>query len=166
MRQLRHSILGAACCALAVFTAGCGPQQPAVDTRADEATIRDLEVAWSKSAGSKQLEQVLSYYADDASSLWPNAPLATGKEAIRKAWAQLFDMPGLAMSWQTLRVEVSREGDLAYAQGTYDLAVNDAKGNAVKDHGKFMDVFKKQADGKWKAVADMFNSDLPPPPAK
>ena len=36
-----------------------------------------------------------------------------------------------------------------------------------EDHGKYVEVWNKQADGKWKAVADIFNSDLPvaTPPA-
>ena len=35
------------------------------------------------------------------------------------------------------------------------------------DRGKYLEVWKKQADGKWKVVADMFNSDLPlAPPAE
>ena len=34
----------------------------------------------------------------------------------------------------------------------------------VADRGKFVEVWKKQADGKWKVVADIFNSDLPAAP--
>jgi ketosteroid isomerase-like protein len=35
----------------------------------------------------------------------------------------------------------------------------------VNDTGKFLEVWKKQADGKWKCVADTYNSDLPVPAA-
>ena len=31
--------------------------------------------------------------------------------------------------------------------------------------GKLVEVWKKQADGKWKVVSDIFNSDLPLPQA-
>jgi ketosteroid isomerase-like protein len=34
------------------------------------------------------------------------------------------------------------------------------------DKGKYVTVFKKQADGSWKVVADIFNSDGPAAPAK
>jgi hypothetical protein len=30
------------------------------------------------------------------------------------------------------------------------------------DKGKYLTVWKKQADGSWKVLFDMFNSDLPP----
>jgi len=93
----------------------------------------------------------------------PNSPLATGKEQIRKVWDSLVASPGFSISWQPGKVEVARSGDIGYSQRTYDLAMNDPKGNPMKDHGKYVVVWKKQADGSWKAVADIFNSDLPPP---
>jgi ketosteroid isomerase-like protein len=45
------------------------------------------------------------------------------------------------------------------------MTVKDAKGKSVPDRGKLIEVFRKQADGSWKTVADMFNSDLPAPAA-
>jgi ketosteroid isomerase-like protein len=61
-------------------------------------------------------------------------------------------------------VEVARSSDLAYATGTYESSMKDSRGKLVTDHGKYVEVWKKQADGKWKTVADIFNSDLPPAP--
>jgi ketosteroid isomerase-like protein len=45
------------------------------------------------------------------------------------------------------------------------VIVNDAQGKPVTDNGKFVEVWKKQSDGKWKCVADTYNSDLPVVPA-
>jgi ketosteroid isomerase-like protein len=61
-------------------------------------------------------------------------------------------------------VEVARSGDLAYAIGTYTLTMKDSQGKPIADRGKFMEVWKRQPDGKWKAVADTYNSDLPSHP--
>ena len=36
-------------------------------------------------------------------------------------------------------------------------------GGPVNDTGKFLEVWKKQANGSWKCVADMFSSDMPVP---
>jgi ketosteroid isomerase-like protein len=41
--------------------------------------------------------------------------------------------------------------------------VNDAAGNPVTVRGKWVGVWKKQADGQWKLVADIGNSDGPAP---
>jgi len=45
--------------------------------------------------------------------------------------------------------------------GTYELSETDANGKPMVDKGKYLEIWKKQADGSWKCVADMFNTDLP-----
>ncbi|MEK7404689.1 MAG: SgcJ/EcaC family oxidoreductase [Acidobacteriota bacterium] len=146
-------------------TLACQPQTaPAPDTRAaDEQAIRAAEGEWSKQAVAKNLDGFVSYYAEDAAVFAPNAPIATGKEAIRKAISEMLALPDMALSFQTVRVEVARSGDLAYAHGTYEQSFKGPKGKPVQDRGKYVSVWKKQADGSWKAVADIFNSDLPAP---
>lgn len=63
-------------------------------------------------------------------------------------------------------MEVAKSGDIGYTQGTYEMTVNDAKGNPNTDRGKYLSIWKKQADGAWRCIVDTFNSDLPPAPAK
>jgi ketosteroid isomerase-like protein len=58
-------------------------------------------------------------------------------------------------------VEVAKSGDLACLSGTYELTMNDPSGKPANDHGKYVEVWEKQADGKWKCGADIWNSDLP-----
>ena len=168
MKKACRIALRAACYGLALFALGCA-QQPAPDTRAaDEAAIRNAEAAWSKVAEAKQVDAMVAYYADDASLFLDNAPIATGKDAIRRTWEEMFQAPGFSLSWKPVQVEVALSGDLGYSRGTYELTMNDPKGKPMTDRGKYVVVWKKQADGSWKAVADIGNSDLPPaaPPAK
>jgi ketosteroid isomerase-like protein len=155
------------CLALLLFLSACGQQAPPDTRSADESAIRDLDAQWSKTAAAKDLDGTVSYYSDDASVLPPNAPIATGKQPIRDAWASLI-VRGASVSWQSSKVEVSRSGDLAYTTGTYHSSMKDSLGKLVTDHGKYVEVWKKQADGKWKTVVDIFNSDLPTsaPPEK
>ncbi len=144
--------------ALLVFaTGGCAPT---ADVEADEAAIRSaLDVGMLGAAKEKNVEGVLGYYTDDASLLPPEAPIASGKEAVRAVWTQLLANPDV--SWQTTRVEVSRAGDLAYATGTYEITVDASEDNPVSEIGKWVVVLKKQSDGTWKQVVDIFNSDQP-----
>jgi ketosteroid isomerase-like protein len=160
----RHEIIG--CLALFLLLSGCSQQTP--DTRAeDERAIRDLDAQWSKTAGANDVDGTVSYYSDDAILLPPNAPMATDKQSIRASWASLLG-PGVSVSWQISKIEVSRSGDLAYVAGVYALTMKDPQGQPVSDHGKLIEVWKKQADSKWKTVADTYNSDLPSqvPPEK
>ncbi len=130
------------------------------DTKIEQA-LRDLDIQWSKDAGAKDVDKTVSYYAESAVVMPPNAPSATTKEAIRSAWKEMLTTPGAAISWKATRVEVAKSGDLAYVSGTYEETMTDATGKPVKDHGKYVEIFKKQTDGTWKVVADIWNSDLP-----
>ncbi len=137
----------------------------ASDTKAIEQALRDLDAQWSAAAAAKDLEKTISFYsenAQDALVLPTNAPAATTKEAIRNTWKDLFASPGLAISWKTTKVEVARSGDIAYTTGTYELTVNDASSKPINDRGNYVEVWKKQTDGKWKVAVDIWNSDLPP----
>ena len=150
---------------------GCtAVQQPASappDTRAaDEAAIRKADADWVKAAATKQADAWASYYSDDAVVLPPNDKLANSKEAILKPIAEMLKTPGLSVTWHQTKVEVAKSGDLAYAYGTYDMSADGPKGKPITDHGKIVEVWKKQADGGWKCVVDTWNSDLPAAPAR
>ncbi len=145
------------CLGLLLLTSACSQPTPPDTRGTDEATLRDVDARWSKTAQSRDLDQTVSYYADDATVLAPNAPMASDKPAIRALWTSLL-VPGTSIAWQATKVEVARSSDLGYVMGTYQLNVKDQT-----DHGKFVEVWKKQADGNWKVVADIFNSDMPMP---
>ena len=154
---------------LAILSFGCAAQQPVQqapatppDTRAaDEAAIKATEAKWAKVANA---DEWVTFYADGAVVLPPNAPAATNKEDIKKVFTELMGQPGFAITFQSTKIEVARSGDLASSWGTYEITVNDAKGKPMKDTGKFITVWRKQG-ADWKAIQDTFNSDLPAQPA-
>ncbi len=151
--------------ALMCLTIAC--QQKVPDTRTtDEQAIRAADAEWLKAVQANDLDRVVSFYADDASELPIEEPIVTGKGAIRKQWEHMLAIPGFHMSWQITKVEVSRSGDLAYVQSTYHAALEDIKGQQATERGKAVTVWKKQGDGTWKAVADISNTDSPPPTHK
>jgi ketosteroid isomerase-like protein len=162
-RQLSRGILGHAvvgCALLMLLAAGCNTAPPAADTKAAEDAVRAADAAWSKAAAAQDAAAVGSYYADDATVLPPNAPLITGKDAAQKSWAAML-VPGNSVSWTTEKVSSSTSGDMAYTQGAYTATMAGADGKPMSDTGKYLCVWKKQADGTWKSVEDVWNSDLP-----
>jgi ketosteroid isomerase-like protein len=148
------------CCVLMLLGCNRTPQQSAATQAADEAAVRQTDENWSKAAQSKKVDDWVAFYSDDAVLLPPNDKKASGKENDRKVIADLLGLPGLALSWEPAKVEVAQSGDLAYTQGSYKLTTTDAHGQPMTDQGKTLEIWKKQADGTWKCVADMWNSDL------
>ena len=148
---------------LSFFTAAYAAKPPADPRVAAETAIRAADLAWSKAAEAHQLDAFLGFYSEDAMVLPANGPLASGKESLRKLLAGFFSLPGFALKFSPAKIEAARSGEMGWTQGFYELTVNDEKGNPVTEHGKYLEVWKKQADGSWKCAVDMFNADAPPP---
>lgn len=127
---------------------------------ADEAKIRAADSAFMAAANAGDVDGIVAVYAGDASLLAPNLPPQKGHDAIKAFWGGFLDA-------YTVRFEVASDtiegrGDLAYNQGHYRfMAVPKAKGvPGVADEGKFIEILRKQPDGNWKYVVDMYSSNL------
>ncbi len=132
----------------------------------DEQAIRAADAAWLKAVQANDVDRIVSFYAADASVFPIEEPIASGKKAIRENWTHMLGIPGLRLSWQITKVAVSQSGDLAYVQSTYQASFEDTQGKPAIERGKAVTIWKKQEDGVWKAVADISNTDSPPPSHK
>lgn len=145
---------------LLLVSTACQLMKTAPDTHAaDETALKNADNEWSKAAGAKDVDKTVSYYSDDATVMPPNSPVVTSKQAIRELWKGML-APGSSVSWKATKVDIAKSGDLGYLSGTYETTENDARGKPMTDKGKYVEVWKKQGDGSWKCVADIFNSDL------
>ena len=150
------------CAALATLLSGCATTPDTHD--ADVQALKDTEAAWVKDANTKDLAKFAAHYTDDASVLLPNTPVITGKDNIAAALKPMLADPNFALQFAATKVDVAKSGELGYTQGTYSMTMSEPTGQKpATDKGKYLTVFKKQADGSWKAVSDMLNSDLPAP---
>ena len=101
-------------------------------------------------------------YADDAIVMPQGTEAWRGRDAIQKGFVGMNkQMPIKDMDLKTDDVTVG--GDLAVETGTYEMTMQPSGGKEMKDKGKYVVVWKRQPDGSWKIVRDIFNSDNPPP---
>lgn len=150
-----------------LLSAGCSKApKTAPDTRAtDEKAIRDGEAAWSNDWSARDIEKLMSHYADDATLMAPDAPTMSGKEAIRNGIKGMLADKSLSLTFATASAEVSKSGDLAYTQGSFTLTETNPKTKQpVTETGKYVTIYKKQSDGSWKAIEDIASRDAPATP--
>jgi len=119
--------------------------------------------AWSATAESKDWDAFFAGFANDAVMLAPHAPIAEGVDAIRNLLSGLISDPGFTVKWTPTHAFISESGELGYTFGTDVMTVTGPDGEIVTDNGKYATVWRKDADGSWKVVLDMFNSAAPAP---
>lgn len=97
------------------------------------------------------------FYAEDATILVPDRPPIKGRMAIE---ALLEDYVGAGTKLaSTDPYETGSSGDLGYCAGSYQFDTPAEDGSTAKETGKFVTVFKLQADGSWKAVMNSLIKD-------
>jgi ketosteroid isomerase-like protein len=102
---------------------------------------------------------VSAFYAEDAELLPPSAPVMRGHAEIKGCWKGMVSAGLNITVLEAKRIEES--GGLAYASGVYELSLSPPGGGTIADNGKYVVVYRRQADGSWKAIADIFNSSRP-----
>jgi ketosteroid isomerase-like protein len=136
-----------------VLLAGCAPS---VDVEQERTALMNTDREMAQAANDT--DKFVAFYAPDASFYPSGMPLVKGPAAIREFMAQIMALPGFALQISATNTQVSAAGDLGYITGTYELAFT---GGVEK--GKFVTVWRKQPDGAWRVVEDIFNADTPPP---
>lgn len=131
-----------------------------VDLKIEEEKLMQTSEDWARAAGTDSLEKILSYWADDAVILSPGLATVKGKAAIREFVASSLKTPGFKISWKPISVEVSKSGDLAYILEENQISVNDSLGHPMTAINKAVTVWRKEEDGTWKNVVDIWNPNL------
>ena len=98
-----------------VLTASCAP---AIDTGAIAKELTRLDDRWSTAAATKNADTVAAFYAADAIAYPPNAPIAIGQPAGRKAWASYFADSTFSISWKTEPAGAAGSGDPGFTSGS------------------------------------------------
>ena len=145
----------------------CAPAGPAPLSDADKAAIQATIDASLKIGNTTPLDApafVKAYYADDAILMPSNQPALSGAGPITEWFKALPPVSGLKFTTD----EIEGFGGVAYLRGRYSFTMLPPGAAPIPDSGKYLEIWKKQADGSWRSARDIFNSDLPlpPPPVK
>ncbi len=130
-----------------------------IDVEAERASLRQADQDWAATAAAgADVERIIAYWTDDAKVYPPGMPVVEGKAAIREFVAGSMQIPGFEVSWQPEEVIVSPDGQLGYTTGTNRFTAPDPQGNLVTTLGRYITVWRKESDGSWKCVIDIWNT--------
>jgi ketosteroid isomerase-like protein len=117
--------------------------------------LMDADAHFARDTAQRGVEGWVSWFAEDGTMYPPSEPIR-GRQAIREAMDGLYDprtgKGDLRLTWQPDRAEASQSGELGWTTGT-SLAV----GPRGERHGRYITIWRKQADGTWKVSADLGN---------
>lgn len=130
------------------------------------AALKAADASLQKAVADRDLGRIMSFYADDAVLLPAAEPIVVGKNAIEAEWKHILSIPAFQNQASLTKVDVSGSGDMAYTMGTYVARMTGQDGSPVTEPGKWLSVWRKQADGQWRIVVDTYNTDVPPPDHK
>jgi len=136
--------------------AACQSPAPGL-TDADRTAIQQNHDAFAKGVNAKDFATPASMYTDDGAMLPPNGVAVQGRQAIQK-W--MGEFPPIS-EFKLEAVDVDGRGDVAYARGNYSMTLSPPGIAPIRDHGKWVEVWRKQADGSWKMRWDISTRTSP-----
>jgi ketosteroid isomerase-like protein len=132
-------------------------------TAEDEAAITEFNKRYLKAINDGDSATLASLTTPEHIMIAPGRPPLVGKEANDAANARVAQMFKIEETWTPQETFIS--GDLAYQRGTFTVAATPkAGGNTSNTRGTFLRIYKRQSNGEWRMVRDMFNSDQPAAP--
>ena len=124
-----------------------------------KAAIMRADVDFAQATAQRGLDGWVEWFAVDGIQVPSHGEIVSGLPAIREYMTSTFADTSVHLTWKPDWAEVASNGDLGYTFGHWRV---------LKDHmtvvssGRYLTVWRRQPDGKWKVAADIGN-EAPPP---
>lgn len=141
--------------ALAVVLAASAAAQADAASPRDE--IEAALVTFAKAFNEGDDAAVAGHYAVDGAVLPPDAARVDGRANIQKFWKGAIDAGLKDLTLKAIEVEGS--GDVAFEVGEVSYSAPDKAGARLTATGKYIVVWKKEADGVWRLYRDIWNAN-------
>jgi len=114
--------------------------------------LYDLEAQFAKDVLEKGGAGFAEWFAEDGVALGNAAMPLIGRVAIAKSanWSP----KAYQLTWTPTDAVMGPSGDMGYTWGHFEGHSKDANGNPVTTTGRYMTIWRKGTDGKWKVVLD------------
>jgi ketosteroid isomerase-like protein len=117
--------------------------------------IMDADIAFSDYSVKHGYQAAFIEYAHDSVVLLKDNQMPIiGKQNLIKSYAGRNDS-NFVLTWEPARAMIAASGELGYSYGFWTLVAQ-----SDTSRGTYLTVWKKNANGQWKYIADTGNSGL------
>jgi ketosteroid isomerase-like protein len=138
MTTRRTFLTGAALACLA-----CGPPW---GPPPDPNELMEADRAFAAETAARGADGWAAWFAEDG-RMYRERGYVDGRDAIRDAMAPAFADTAI----------VAASGDIGYTLGHWETVLTTAVGDSVLGRGSYVTIWRRQADGTWKATVDIGN---------
>ncbi len=145
-----------------VLLAACQAPAPDAGPLSDEeaAAIESTSDEWAESLMANDATAARAFYAADAVLMPPNMPSFGSGPALEEFLAGFT-----VTDFSTTGRVIEGSGDLAYERAHYEISSFSAGAAEAPttSRGKYLNIWRKQADGSWLITVNTWNFDAPLP---
>ncbi len=122
--------------------------------------IFDLHQSFIKASREGDIQTLVLLGSDDIVCMSPNDTTLYGKDEWKAWWEEYFQFFRISALTESDR-DVVIAGDYATEIWGYMIAIVPESGTRFRDDGRFLTIWKRQADDSWKIWQIMWNSIKP-----
>ena len=127
---------------------------PLIDTTVNPGKVLlfKLEADFAKDVAARGGAAFADWFAGEGVALGNGAAPLIGKVAVVKG--ANWSAKDYQLTWTPTDAQMGPSGDMGYTWGHFEGQSKDANGNPVKTSGRYITVWRRQADGSWKVALD------------
>jgi ketosteroid isomerase-like protein len=142
------------------LAAACTASPRAADVAQTRSALQDADRAFNQATAQRRAEGWMQFMAPDGALIRPTGTL-TGP-AVRDAVTKMFADTSFTLTWEPAQADVGSSGDLGYTIGHWEAHSRNEKGAPTSSTGRYLTIWKQQADRSWKVVQDIGVQDPAP----
>jgi ketosteroid isomerase-like protein len=164
--RIARLLFAASTAALTLTTTAEGQGRPLSTAQDDAARLRAaVEASGARMAAAFSRGDITGFIQPYASDVWvypPNEQPFQGPAAAHEFFTRGYTQGTRNLQLTTTGLE--RSGSLAYETGIYtaDYPTPGQAGAMSRDNGKYVHVWKRDAEGAWRIHVAIWSSNLPP----
>jgi ketosteroid isomerase-like protein len=127
---------------------------PLTDTtvKPGKVLLFELEARFAKDVAARGGAAFADWFAGDGVALGNAAAPLIGNVAIAKS--ATWSPKNYQLTWTPTGAMMGPSGDMGYTWGHFEGHSKDVNGNAVNTSGRYITMWRREPDGKWKVVLD------------